>query len=216
VSRSPERVAAVVPIRSWTTGKSRLDLSDADREAVSRAFALDVVDVLLSTVDLVLVVSSDEDVRASLDGCTFLDDPGTGLNDAVAAGCKQVVADGADRVVVAPSDLPCLTAGTLTEVLRLAEEPVHAFCADADGDGTTLVVSREPLELVTSYGASSAAAHRAAGLVPLPAPAAARRDVDTVTHLREAEALGVRPRTVAVLDVLSGSRTATPVRDRGR
>ncbi|TXL60687.1 2-phospho-L-lactate guanylyltransferase [Aeromicrobium terrae] len=210
MSRSPERVAAVVPIRSWTTGKSRLDLSDADREAVSRAFALDVVDVLLAGVDAVLVVSSDEDVRASLDQCVLLDDPGTGLNDAVAAGCKQAVADGADRVVVVPSDLPCLTADALTEVLRLAEEHVHSFCTDADGDGTTLVVSREPLELVTSYGVGSAGAHRAAGLVPLPAPAAARRDVDTVTHLREAEALGVGPRTKNLLDVLStSSRTVS-------
>jgi 2-phospho-L-lactate guanylyltransferase len=195
----------VVPIRSWTTGKSRLDLSDTDREAVSRAFALDVVDMLLTSVDTVLVDSSDEDVRASLEGCVFLDDPGTGLNGAVAAGCKQVVADGADSIVVAPSDLPCLTADALTEVLRLAEEHVHAFCTDADGDGTTLVVSREPLELETSYGPGSASAHRAAGLVPLPAPASARRDVDTVTHLREAEALGVGPRTAAVLNVLSAS-----------
>jgi 2-phospho-L-lactate guanylyltransferase len=200
VSPSPERVSAVVPIRSWTTGKSRLDLSDADREAVSRAFALDVVDLLLTCVDAVLVVTSDPDVRASLDGCSFVDDPGSGLNGAVAAGCEQAVADGCDRVVVVPSDLPCLTSAALAEVLRLAEDHDHAFCTDADGDGTTLVATRAPKELVTSYGPGSAAAHRSAGLAWLPgAPAQARRDVDTVTHLREAEALGLGRRSGAAI-----------------
>jgi 2-phospho-L-lactate guanylyltransferase len=197
VSPSPDRWTAVVPIRSWTTGKSRLDLSDADREAVSRAFALDVIDVLLSSpdVDEVVVVTSDDDVRASLDGCTFVDDPGTGLNDAVAAGATS-----RSRVVVVPSDLPCLTVETLAEVLRLADAHVHSFCTDADGDGTTLVVSHDPSSLLTSYGDGAAAAHRAAGLVPLPAaPAEARRDVDTVTHLREAQALGVGQRTSEVM-----------------
>jgi 2-phospho-L-lactate guanylyltransferase len=204
VSPSPELYTAIVPIRSWTTGKSRLDLSDADREAVSRAFALDVVDVLLTSVEAVLVVTSDPDVRATLDGCSFVDDPGTGLNDAVTAGCQQAVANGADRVVVVPSDLPALTTGAVAEVLRLARDRDHAFCPDADGDGTTLVVTRDPQELVTSYGPGSAAAHRSAGLVPLSAaPAEACRDVDTVTHLREAEALGVGRRTAAAIAALT-------------
>jgi 2-phospho-L-lactate guanylyltransferase len=207
VSPSPELYTAIVPIRSWTTGKSRLDLSDADREAVSRAFALDVVDVLLGSphIDEVVVVTSDDDVRASLDGCVVVDDPESGLNDAVAAG-----AAGRARVVVVPSDLPCLTGDALAEVVRLADGHVHSFCTDADGEGTTLAVSHEPRDLVTSYGDGSAAAHRAAGLVPLPAaPAEARRDVDTVTHLREAEALGVGPRTAAVIAEI---RAAVPPR----
>ena len=74
----------------------------------------------------------------------------------------------------------------------MSEGHAHAFCPDAEGDGTSLVVSRDPSGLVTSYGAGSAAAHRAAGLVPLvEAPPEARRDVDTLAHLREAESLGV-------------------------
>ena len=202
MSPSPERFAAIVPIRAWTAGKSRLGLDDVHRASLARAFALDVVDVLQKSpsIDLVVVVTSDDDVRAAVGGCDIVDDPGPGLNDAVAQGCAYALARGHSRVVVVPSDLPCLTVPALAEVLRMSEGHLHAYCPDAEGDGTSLVVSHDPSSLATSYGPGSATAHEAAGLVPLlEAPPEARREVDTLSHLRAAEALGVGPHTSAAL-----------------
>ena len=202
MSPSPERFAAIVPIRSWTAGKSRLGLDDGQRASLARAFALDVVDVLQRSgdIDLVVVLTSDDDVRTAVAGCEVVDDPGPGLNDAVARGRDHAMARGHSRVVVVPSDLPCLTERALADVLTKSSDHAHAYCPDAEGDGTSLVVSRDPSSLVTSYGAGSAAAHRAAGLVALlGAPPEARRDVDTLAHLRDAEALGVGPHTSAAL-----------------
>lgn len=202
MSPSPERFAAIVPIRSWTTGKSRLGLDDGERALLARAFALDVLDVLKESSDIVhvLVVTSDEDVRAAMDGVDVVPDRGRSLDDAVSQGCTRAVAGGWTEVVVVPSDLPCLTADALSEVVRLSEGHEHAYCPDAEGDGTSVVVSRDPVGLVTSYGPGSAAAHRAAGLTPLvAAPAVARRDVDTMAHLRDAESLGVGRRTEAAV-----------------
>jgi 2-phospho-L-lactate guanylyltransferase len=93
----------------------------------------------------------------------------------------------------------------------MSESHPHAFCPDAEGDGTSLVVCRDASSLVTSYGPGSAAAHRAAGLVPLfEAPRAVRRDVDTVAHLREAESLGVGGRTAAVIAEVSARLSHRP------
>ena len=161
MSPSPERFAAIVPIRSWTTGKSRLGLDDGQRASLARAFALDVVDVLQASpsIDLVVVVTSDDDVRSAVAGCEVVDDPGPGLNDAVAQGRDHAVARGHSQVVVVPSDLPCLTGRALADVLTMSSGHVQAFCPDAEGDGTSLVVSRDPSALVTAYGPGSAAAH---------------------------------------------------------
>jgi 2-phospho-L-lactate guanylyltransferase len=212
VPLSPDRCAAVVPIRSWASGKSRLGLDDLERESVARAFALDVLDVLFASpsIDLIVVVTADPDVRTDLDRCTVVSDRGRGLNDAVAQGCAHAIAEGCTRVAVVPSDLPSLTVQALESVLSLAAGHTHAFCPDAEGDGTTIVVSGDPLSLVTSYGIGSAAAHRSAGVEPLAAPAEARRDVDTVVHLREAEGLGVGPRTAAALARISARLTRRP------
>lgn len=210
MSSSPDRCAAIVPIRSWVTGKSRLDLDESERELMGRAFALDVVDVLLASpgVDLVTVVTSDSDVCAALDRCIVVGDRGRGLDDAVAQGCAHAIAAGCTRVVVVPSDLPALTVEALADVLRMSVGSTHTFCPDAEGDGTTIVVSSDPATLVTSYGIGSAAAHRSTGLGPLlAAPPAARRDVDTLVHLREAEALGVGPHTFAAIAQVSARLT---------
>jgi 2-phospho-L-lactate/phosphoenolpyruvate guanylyltransferase len=210
---SPERFAAIVPIRSWTAGKSRLGLDDVERASLARAFALDVIDVLTESpaIALVVVVTSDDDVRADLGDVEVIPDDGRGLNAAVAQGCAHVLESGRSHVVVVPSDLPCLTVPALAEVLKMSEGHPQAFCPDAEGDGTSLVVSREASSLVTSYGPGSAAAHRAAGLVPLlDAPPAVRRDVDTVAHLREAESLGVGRRTAAVIAQVSARLSHRP------
>lgn len=213
MSPSPERCAAVVPIRSWTAGKSRLGLDDVQRASLARAFALDVIDVLRESpeIDLVVVVTSDDDVRADVDEVEVVPDRGRGLNDAVAQGCAHVVARGGLRVVVVPSDLPCLTVPALAEVLSLSEGQTHAYCPDAEGAGSSLVVSSDPASLRTSYGPGSAAAHRAAGLVPLvEAPPEARRDVDTLAQLREAESLGVGRRTAHAIAELNAQASHRP------
>jgi len=213
MSPSPERFAAIVPIRSWTTGKSRLGLDDAERASLGRAFALDVVDVLQESpdVDLVVVVTADDVVRAAVDGVEVVLDRGQSLDDAVSQGCAFIVERGRSRVLVVPSDLPCLTVAALSEVVTISDGHPHAFCPDAECDGTSIVVSRVASSLVTSYGPASAAAHRAAGLVPLTeAPLEARRDVDTLAHLREADSLGVGRRTAAVIAELSGRVSPRP------
>ena len=222
MSPSPERFAAIVPIRSWTTGKSRLGLDDDERASLARAFALDVVDVLKESpdIDLVVVVTSDDDVRAAVAGRRGRSTTaGRGLNDAVAQGCDHAMAQrsvAGRRRPVRPA-VPHGRARWPTS-LAMSEGHAHAYCPDAEGDGTSLVVSRDPSSLVTSYGPGSAAAHRAAGLVPLlGAPPEARRDVDTLAHLRDAESLGVGRHTAAALAEVSGSdvtstRELQPVR----
>jgi 2-phospho-L-lactate guanylyltransferase len=208
----PDRRAAIVPIRSWATGKSRLRLDDERRQQLGRAFALDVVDVLLASpdIDLVVVVTSDPDVAADVPGCTVVADRGLGLNDAVAQGCAHAMAEGCTQVVVVPSDLPCLTAEALSDVLSLSARHSHAYCPDAEGDGTTIVVSSDPGSLVTSYGVGSAVAHRSSGLEPLAAPPEARQDVDTLSHLVEAETLGVGRHTAAVIAEVSARLSRRP------
>jgi len=213
MSPSPERFAAIVPIRSWTTGKSRLDLDDDTRESLGRAFALDVVSALHDSprIGVVVVVSSDAEVRATFASCDAVDDRGRGLNDAVAQGCAHALARGWSRIVVAPSDLPCLTVAALDEVLAMSEGHIHTHCPDADGVGTSLVISHDPAALVTSYGRGSSSAHRSAGFVPLlGAPLEVRCDVDTLVHLREAQGLGTGRHTSAVLAELSARSTPPP------
>ncbi|WP_369134456.1 2-phospho-L-lactate guanylyltransferase [Modestobacter sp. I12A-02662] len=152
----------------------------------------------------VLVVTDDPRAAAvvtALGARTVRDEPGAGLNPALAHGALAARAAGADAVAALNSDLPALRPAELAEALAAAAGHRRSFVADADGTGTTLLCVTAG-ELGPRYGPHSAAAHAAGGAVPLAGSwPGLRRDVDTPSDLRTAAALGVGPRTGQLLDV---------------
>ena len=196
----------VVPVKRLAHAKSRLAAyGGALRQELALAFAADVVAAALrcAAVERVLVVSDDERAAAVLRdlGATVVADaPDDGLNPALRHGAALLRADRPDcGVATVSADLPSLRAEDLAAVLAQVPRGGRAFVADADGRGTTLLAAGPGAELDPAYGGGSRTRHLASGAVELAGPAALRRDVDTPEDLRRALALGLGPRTSAVV-----------------
>lgn len=118
----------------------------------------------------------------------YVDEPAAhGLNAAVQAGRTWAARRRTSSpIAVLPVDLPGLTAHELDDALVRSAAVARAFVPDRHGIGTTLVTARAPGQLITAYGAHSAARHRLLGLVPLDAGVGLRHDVDTRLDLRDA------------------------------
>jgi 2-phospho-L-lactate guanylyltransferase len=140
--------------------------------------------------------------------------PGAGLLPALADGLGAAQGP----VAVLLGDLPALRSPDLSAALREAGRALHAadrahgaadgdggppamaFVPDAEGDGTVLLAGLDPRAMRPSFGPASAGAHARAGARRLDlALPRLRRDVDTRADLATAAALGVGPRTAAVL-----------------
>jgi 2-phospho-L-lactate guanylyltransferase len=199
----------VVPVKSPGIGKSRLvGLDGVDRRSLAAAFASDTVAACVRTdrVVGVLVVTEDPELAATLSVLgaeTCGDGPEPGLNPALRYGAAVAARRWPDAVPVALlADLPALLPADLRAALdQVGGRPAGAasYVADADGTGTTLYAA--PYDaFAPRFGAGSAAAHAAAGAVPVEgALPTLRRDVDDVTGLRAALALGVGTATRALL-----------------
>lgn len=198
----------VVPVKGLDAAKSRLrgaadgGVGDPARHAeLALALALDTLDAVLAArrVASVVVVTSDETVRRELAGTgvrIVRDEPGSGLNAALTHGAARLPRDLPRGALQA--DLPALRPEELDEAL--ARTTTRAFCTDARGDGTTLLLAPAGTPLDPRFGPGSAAAHRASGAVALAGELPGlRRDVDTEADLREACALGVGPRTAGLV-----------------
>ena len=193
----------VLPVKGGN-GKSRLALPDEDsRSALAIAFALDAIDAVTAaaSVDRVIVVTSDVAVTRALLGTAveLVPDPEQGLNAAVRAGLALL--DPGKPAGALLADLPALTPADLDGALELAAQHPLALVPDAEGSGTTLATALRADALVPRFGASSRAAHEAAGhvLLELPEASGLRRDVDNLDDLRMALALGVGRHTAAAL-----------------
>lgn len=202
----PGSFAVLLPVKSPGTGKSRLSaLPDEHRRRLAAAFAADVVRSCLATpaVGLVLIVSDDAGFAISLAAgeALTLADPGGGLNAALRHASAQARIERPELQPVALlADLPSLTPEDLTAALAHATPGQGSwFVRDADDTGTTLYSA--PYDVFEPrFGPGSAAAHLAGGATPVPgALATLRRDVDDLTDLDGAIALGVGPATADAL-----------------
>ncbi|MGW7384375.1 2-phospho-L-lactate guanylyltransferase [Streptomyces sp. NPDC054794] len=197
----------VIPVKPLARAKSRLSDTAADglRPGLALAFAQDTVAAALACPQVgdVAVVTGDALAGrelAALGARIVADEPGGGLNAALAHGARVVRSRRAETPVAAlNADLPALRPAELSRVLAAAAQFPRAFLPDAAAIGTTLLTAAGGRELHPAFGVDSRARHRASGAVELGLDAvdSVRQDVDTGEDLRAALALGVGPRTAA-------------------
>ncbi|MGV9289872.1 2-phospho-L-lactate guanylyltransferase [Streptomyces sp. NPDC003719] len=198
----------VVPVKTLARAKSRLadTADDGVRPDLALAFAQDTVAAALACPAVADVAVVTDDVRAGrelagLGARVVPDEPGGGLNAALAHGAAVVRAARPENPVAAlNADLPALRTEELARVLGAAAQFRRAFLPDAAGIGTTLLTAAPGRELAPAFGPDSRARHHASGAVELRLDAvdSVRQDVDTGGDLRAALSLGVGPRTAAV------------------
>ncbi|MFK4808209.1 2-phospho-L-lactate guanylyltransferase [Microbacterium sp. ZW CA_36] len=204
--RTP-RWIVVVPVKPSARAKSRLDVEGVGRADLARAIALDTLTAasVCELVAQVVVVTDDATLAreaAMIPALRFVPERDAGgLDAAVAVGVAAIDPDGRMPRAALLGDLPALRPDDLAEALRAAASVDRAVVPDAEGTGSTLVTARAGVAWETSFGDGSFARHVALGCEALPIADAStlRRDVDTAAQLTAAAALGLGPRTAALL-----------------
>ncbi|MFI9625716.1 2-phospho-L-lactate guanylyltransferase [Streptomyces sp. NPDC052042] len=195
----------IVPLKLLALAKSRLTptTGEALRPRLALAFAEDTVAATLScpAVRDVVVVTDDPEAGAALAGLgagVVPDEPGRGLNAALAHGARTVRARRPGAAVAAlNADLPALRPAELSRVLEFSTAFPRAFVTDAAGIGTTFLSAASGVELRPLFSGSSRARHLGSGAVEITLTGidSVRQDVDTGEDLCAALGLGVGPRT---------------------
>jgi 2-phospho-L-lactate guanylyltransferase len=199
-----QRYVALVPVKPPALGKSRLvGLADPERRALAAAFALDTVAACLgsTSIDKVLVATDDASFSvelADLGAITIPDGVAMDLNGTLRQSAAEARRRWPELVPVAiTADLPAVRAADLDEALGELAPGEAAYVADTEGLGTTLYTAAYDT-FDPRFGPGSALAHDATGARPITADLPRlRRDVDDLTDLAAALALGVGPRTAA-------------------
>jgi len=204
------RIAAIIPVSTLDGAKTRLgEALDAEerRDLVDGFLARTVVAALaVDRLDDVLVVSPDREVlrRAADLGARTLRQRSRGLNSGLREARADVVAGGAEAILVLPIDLPFVTAetvGAVVEQLAQPEPPAAVILVpDRHGKGTNVLGLRPPTAIDFGFGRASRRVHRTAaetaGAAYLELGGPLTIDLDTADDLVfvesiESEGLGV-------------------------
>jgi 2-phospho-L-lactate guanylyltransferase len=205
--RSAERLAAIIPVGTIEGAKTRLGGTlDAEerQDLVERLVDRTVAAALaVPSIDDVLVISPDRDVlrRASDLGARTLLQRSSGLNAGLAEARADVVAGGADAILVLPIDLALVSAAALEDVLapivgnsgRSVAAGTVVLVPDRHGTGTNALGLLPPGVIDFAFGVSSREAHRraaaAAGAIYLEVTGPLAIDIDTPADLVLVDAL---------------------------
>ena len=164
------RIAAIIPVGTLEGAKTRLGGTlDAEerQDLVDGLLARTVVAALaVDRLDDVLVISPDREVlrRASAMGARTLRQRSHGLNAGLAEARSDVVAGGAEAILVLPIDLPFVTSEAIAAVIApLADATASVvLVTDRHGTGTNALGLRPPAVIDFAFGPGSRLAHRAA------------------------------------------------------
>jgi len=205
---SLSRIVALVPVRSLSSGKSRLGepLDAEERADLVLALLNRTVEQALDATSLagVVVVSEDADLlrRARAIGAASLLQEHDGLNEGLDEA-RLAVRPEATAILVLPADLPAVAAAAINELAEAAtralktdpDRPIVVLVSDRHGTGTNGLLIAPPDAIPFCFGPESRAAHsdaaKAAGAsyVELAGPLAF--DLDTPEDLLEADRRGL-------------------------
>lgn len=162
-----QRIAAVIPVKSFSQAKQRLQtvLSPTERRRLARMMFKDVLGVLCQSRRLaaVYVVTSDPQAGrlATALGAVVLPDPASGgLSGAVAAAAQALRIQGVDGMLVVPSDVPTIDQATVDCLLDAHARPRAVTLAPAARDGGTNAMLCSPPNVIPNcFGHNSFRSH---------------------------------------------------------
>jgi 2-phospho-L-lactate guanylyltransferase len=163
------RIAAIIPVGTLEGAKTRLGetLDAEERQDLAERLLARTVAAALAVEELadVLVISPDREVlhRAADLGARTLRQRSVGLNAGLAEALADVIAGGADAILVLPIDLAFVGAEPLDELLQplfaANARPVVVLITDRHGTGTNALAMRPPDAIEFAFGPDSRAAH---------------------------------------------------------
>lgn len=161
------KTAALLPLKDFVNAKQRLAgvLAPHERRALFHAMVEDVLRALTAArcIDQVLIISDDPaaDLFARQFGARCISEHACGvrgLNAVVTFGVRQLMREGAERVLITHGDLPLLDAADIDALLAVAVEGVW-IAPDARHDGSNVMVCVPPTAIEFHYGSGSCQAH---------------------------------------------------------
>ena len=210
------RVWAIVPVKRFSTAKSRLAsvLTPVERAELARLMFEDVLDILALCKEYLagqIVVTSDDCVAALASGrgaVVVYDTADNGINAAVRLAIHYIDRSHDDGVIVVPSDIPQLSLDGIAKAVAAIAAPRRLAVVPATEDGGTNLLACRPADAVPlSFGPRSFDQHwRAAiraGITPyvLDIPELGL-DIDRPENLRAFLLLKSQTRTHAFLSAI--------------
>ncbi|HET9009034.1 MAG TPA: 2-phospho-L-lactate guanylyltransferase [Nitrosarchaeum sp.] len=150
------KIAAIIPVKTFSLAKTRLDLSVQQKEELCRIMLEEILHILSISpqIEKIVIVTKEEkaiELGKKYNTATIQDNEEKGVNSAVALADKYLLENQFDASIVFPQDIPFIKTQDIDFMLNYKVPPNFAIVVPSRRfDGTNALV-RMPIDLMTTH-----------------------------------------------------------------
>ncbi len=155
------KTSVVIPIKSFSKSKSRLNLSQLDTKYLCETMLKEILHVIseAKSIDDIIIVSKDEsalDIGKKFNCIEIIDEKESGVNDAVSLANEFLVEHSYSCSIVLPQDVPLIFPKDLDNLIRFYQNNEHAVIVPSRHfDGTNALLRIPMPNMKTRYDEGS-------------------------------------------------------------
>lgn len=150
------KIAAIIPVKTFSNAKTRLDLSLHKKEDLCKIMLEEILHIIsVSTqIEKIIIVTKEEkaiEIGKKFDAIIIIDEKEESVNSAVALADKYLLENNFDASIVFPQDIPYIKTQDIDFMLTHIAPPNFAIVVPSRRfDGTNALV-RMPVDLMKTH-----------------------------------------------------------------
>jgi 2-phospho-L-lactate guanylyltransferase len=150
------KTAAVIPVKTFSQAKSRLELSPVKTEKICKIMLEEILQTLSISpqIEKIIVVTKEEkakEVVKKYNAILISDEKEAGVNNAVSLADKYLLENGFDTSIIFPQDIPYIKTQDIDFMLKFKAESNFVIVVPSRRfDGTNALV-RMPINLMKTH-----------------------------------------------------------------
>lgn len=159
------KIVAIIPVKTFSKSKTRLNLSLNQREDLCRIMLEEVVETISNTknVDKIIIVSKDEEalkLTKKFDVIEIFDDDESGVNHAVSLADSYLANNEWDTSIIFPQDIPFIQSEDIEDIIQFSKSTQSILVIPSRRfDGTNALLRRPHNLMKTHYDEDSYKIH---------------------------------------------------------
>lgn len=159
------KIVAIIPVKTFSKSKTRLNLSLNQREDLCRIMLEEVVETISNTknIDKIIVVSKDEEalkLTKKFGVIEIFDDDESGVNHAVSLADSYLANNEWDTSIIFPQDIPFIQSEDIEDIIQFSKSTQSILVIPSRRfDGTNALLRRPHNLMKTHYDEDSYKIH---------------------------------------------------------
>ena len=150
------KIAAIIPVKTFSKAKTRLDLSPHQVEELCKVMLTEILHIISISpqIEKTILVTKDEKaikIGKKFNTITIIDEKEESVNNAVALADKYLLENNFDASIVFPQDIPYIKTQDIDFMINYTAPPNFAIVVPSRRfDGTNALV-RMPVDLMETH-----------------------------------------------------------------